>query len=117
MVNFCILHTRIKEAFTTRFTLENNFIQQQSAIKVLGVWRRLGNKFPSNYEESLCPYLNFYKDKKCRSVKIKTFAHLCFVCQILNGVVHWLGMIITQNKEIQLKDFRSHVFGSLLSCP
>ena len=57
-----------------------------------------GKKYPSGYEESLCPCLNFYKSKTCRSVKINTFAHLCFACQILNGVVHGLGMIVTKNQ-------------------
>ena len=33
-----ISYTRIEDDFTIRFTLDNHFSEQQSAIKVLGVW-------------------------------------------------------------------------------
>ena len=33
-----MLHTRMKEEFATRFTLDGNYIERQSATKILGVW-------------------------------------------------------------------------------
>ena len=42
-----MLHTRIKEDFATRFTLDGKYIERQSATKILGVW--IGED-PSSWE-------------------------------------------------------------------
>ena len=42
-----MLHTRIKEDFATRFTLDEKYIERQSATKILGLWIR---EDPSSWE-------------------------------------------------------------------